>query len=112
MSQSRKKISEEFEIDFPVEQLPLPPCQPPKGKAVLERFYAHLRDQPSNSKNATTAAYDTAKDLEKVWSLGDARIPRLHITSIQNNIVAFHQQLKLLNTKSKAKQPKYIKAVC
>ena len=86
MSQSRQKIAEEFGIDYPIAKFTPLPCQPPKGKQVLERFYAHLRAQTGNKKNANSAAYKTAKDLEEVWSLGDARIPRLHITNIPSNI--------------------------
>ena len=108
MSQSRNKIAEEFGISFPSDQLPQPPCQPPKGKAVLERFYKLLNNQKGNLKDANYAAYRTAVELEEVWKLGDARIPRLATSNIQKKVFEFYEELKYLKIKSKAKQAKYL----
>ena len=111
MSQSRQKIAADFGISFPLEKFTPPPCQPPRGYQVLERFHAFLRDQKGNRKDAKSAAYQTAIALEEIWKLGDARIPRQHWSSIQSNILAMHEQLNFLKRTEKAKQPKYIKTV-
>ena len=111
MSQSRQKIAADFGIDFPLEKFTPPPCQPPRGKAVLERFHAFLRDQNGNRKDAKSAAYQTALALEEIWKLGDARIPRQHVSSIQSHILTMHEQLNELRRTEKAKQPKYIRTV-
>ena len=77
MSHSGQKIAADFGINFPLEKFTPPPCQPPRGNAVLERFHAFLRDQNGNRKDAKSAAYQTALALEEIWKLGDARIPHI-----------------------------------
>ena len=111
MSQSRKPIAPEFGIHYPRDNFSPPPCQPPCGKDVLERFVRILNSQPANQKDVKYVAYLIAQELDELWRLGDARIPRMQVRHIQNKIMGFYDQLKLLKKKIKAKQPKYISTV-
>ena len=40
-----------------------PPCQPPTGKDILERFFDILFNQPKNRQDKKAAAYSVALEL-------------------------------------------------
>ena len=68
-------VSAELEIYSSLDHFDAPPCQPPKGKDVLNRLYRILNHQPKNSKNVSSAASQVTTELINLWKFGDSRIP-------------------------------------
>ena len=100
-----------FQILRPLDAFPPPPCQPPKGKDVLERFFHVLSKQPRNRKDAGAAAHTVATELENTWKLGDARIPLKATKILKKKVVEFRQDLAYLCTKANMKRPVYANRV-
>ena len=101
----------DFQILRPLDDFKQPPCQPPKGKDVLERFFHVLFEQPKNRRDATSAADTVAVKLMDLWQLGDARIPLLRRRIIQKNIADFRADLAFLCKKGNLKKPTYANKV-
>ena len=101
----------DFQILRPLDAFKPPPCQPPKGKDVLERFFHVLNAQPKNRRDKAAAAHTVATKLIDLWKLGDGRIPLLCCKTLQKNILDFRADLAFLCTKANHKKPVYANKV-
>ena len=97
----------EFLISKRLESFQQPPCQPPKGKDVLERYFDVLYGQTANQRNGSDAAYAVATELIDLWKRGDARIPCQFVQAVKTAIVDFRETLTVINNKSKRQRPSY-----
>ena len=101
------KLYPEFKIAKLLEQFPPPPCQPPRGLHILERFFEILYSQPPHRRDSNTAARSVATELDDLWKSGDARIPRKDVKTLIKKIINFREDLKYLSDKSKVGSAKY-----
>ena len=93
---TRDVLFPEFQISKLLEQFKAPPCQPPKGRDVMERFFDVLYSQSTNNRDGRKAAWKVALELDELWKLGDARIPRKTPKTIQSTILHWREQLRAL----------------
>ena len=96
-----------FSIAKRLEHFPQPPCQPPKGKDVLERYFDVLYRQPANNRKATEAAQTVALELQSLWQRGDARIPLRTTPTLKKAILDFRDDLLYIKNESKKSRPAY-----
>ena len=108
---TREPLHPEFGIARTIEAFRQPPCSPPQGKEVLERFFEVLHSQPKNGRNVDAAAYSVAAELDGLWKLGDARIPLKTVKTIKKMITDFRENLRKICVKSKKGKPAYEEAV-
>ena len=108
---TREPLYPEFEISMTLEAFRQPPCPPPHGREVLERFFAVLHSQPKNCRDVNAAAITVATELHALWLVGDARIPCNLRDTMKKKIVKFRELLKFLCTKGKKGRPAYAEAV-
>ena len=66
----------------------------PKGKDVLERFYAFLWAQLKNRRDMVSAANQTASELVEIWL--DACVPLCTMKTIKKNILDLQIMLNKL----------------
>ena len=104
------KMYPEFYISKVLTHFSSPPCQPPLGREVLERFFDLLFAQPKHRRDNNAAAYAVALELE-TWGQGDARIPLKSNKTLVKQIVDFRHDLKIVCDKSKAGRESYQKTV-
>ena len=108
---TREGLQPEFGISKTLDAFKQPPCQPPKGKDVLERYYGVLHSQPPNEKDANAALLVVAKELRALWEMGDARIPLKKNFDIKADLIRFRENLRYLTNKSKKGRPTYVAKV-
>ena len=108
---TRDPMYPNFLISKCLEQFKPPPCQPPKGKDVLERYFAILYEQPANMRIANDAAYKVALELQKLWEQADARIPLRSAQTIKKAILDFRDDLLYIRNESKKSRPIYVEKV-
>ena len=111
MPKTRERMYPDFGIPKPLEHFKQPPCEPPKGREVLERFFDILYKQPVNNRSAPDAAFAVAVELRELWERGDARIPLRRAQTLKKTILDFRQDLKDIQNKSKENRPSYQEAV-
>ena len=104
---TREPLHPEFGISKTIESFRQPPCPPPHGLEVLERFFAVLHSQPGNNRNINGAALVIAQELDELWQLGDARIPRKVLQTIKAKVLDLRNLLRNLCNKSKKARPAY-----
>ena len=100
-------INPDFGIFFPLEEFPTPPCQPSKGKAVLERVEAILNSHPKNRKDVDKATYQAGIELMEQWTRGDGCIPLLDARTVKGKISAFRENFRWVGAKSRQSKPAY-----
>ena len=61
----------DFQIGRHFNTFRLPPCQPPYGKDVSERYFDVLYEKPIGKRWANAAAAYVAGKLVKLWNEGD-----------------------------------------
>ena len=105
--ETRRPLYPKFGISKQLEHFTPPPCQPPKGKEVLERFFDVLHGQGKNQRSAETAASEVAKELIQLWKLGDGRIPLNQVKTIAKRIFDFRSDLAWLCKTSMETRPIY-----
>ena len=108
---TREPLHPEFEISKTIEAFRTPPCQPPFGKEILERFFGVLHSRPKNDRDNNAVAHALSAELHALWFLGDARIPCNSIKTIKKKVEDLRQLLKYLCNKSKKGRPAYAEAV-
>ena len=101
----------EFNISKLLDHFRAPPCQPPCGREILERFFHVLFAQPKHRRDLKAAAHTVATELANLWTAGDARIPQKAISTLAKQIFDFRADLKTLGDKSKAGRESYQKKV-
>ena len=101
----------ELGIGSNLEKFKMPPCQPPKGKQVIERLNSVIADQPANKLDISKAESQVAQELLDLWIIGDAFIPRKSLRSIKLNISNIRQDFKFLRQLSRKGTPLYEKKV-
>ena len=101
------KLYPEFGISKPLEKFSAPPCQPPIGKDILERFFALKLEQPKNRQDNKNVAHLVALELLELWSVGDARIPCQAISNLSKQVANFREELAFLCDKSKVGRGNY-----
>ena len=104
---TREPLHPELQISKTIDEFQSPPCPPPRGKDVLERFYGVLHSQQGNSRKASDAAQLVAKELHDLWLRGDARIPRCLVKTIQKKIMDMREMIRYLSDKAKKGRPAY-----
>ena len=104
---TREALFPEFEISKTLEEFRLPPCPPPRGKDVLERFLAILHETQKNLRSCNSVALCVANELDDLWEKGDARIPRNKVQTMKKKIVDLRKDLRTLCNKSKKGRPAY-----
>lgn len=107
----RSPISSDFGIAHPLENFPLPPCQPPKGKAVLERLYNVYGAKGPEYHDFGKSANRVGQELHDLWSRGDGCIPLLCLKTIKQKIEKFRKDFAFIKEKSKKNRPQYAVAV-
>ena len=100
---TREPLYPNFLISKRLEQFQQPPCQPPKGKDVLEHFFNVLYTQPRNKRVAGDAAFTVALELRDLWNHGDARIPLRANSTIKKAILEMREDLLFICCESKKK---------
>ena len=108
---TRERLYPEFLITKCLEEFPRPPCEPPKGKDIMERYFDVLRKQPGNVRSKNDAAYAVAMELRDLWERGDARIPLRCPQTLKTTILKFCDDLNQIRNKSKKDRPSYQAAV-
>ena len=108
---TREPLRPEFQISKRLEQFRQPPCQPPRGMEVMERFFGVLHSQASNCRDVNGAARIVAKELHELWEKGDAQIPIQRINTTHAKILEFREDLRYLCNKSKKGRPAYAERV-
>ena len=111
MMKTREPLHPEFGIARTIEAFRQPPCPPPQGKEVMERFFEVFHAQLKNERSADAASYTVAVELDSLWKLGDARIPRKTVQTIKKKIMDFRDNLRKICVKSKKGQRAYEEAV-
>ena len=101
------KLYPDFGITKLLEKFPAPPCQPPRGLDVLERFFALRIAQPKNRQDNKNVAWLVATELSELWKVGDGRIPRKSVSHLMKQIVEFRELLAFLCVKSRAGRGSY-----
>ena len=110
-TENAPKLYPDFNILKPLDRFPAPPCQPPLGKDVLERFFAILFAQPKHRQDKKATAHVVATELSELWERGDGRIPRKALSTLTKNIIEFRADLAFLCDKSKVGYGSYQKKV-
>ena len=108
---TREPLHPEFQISKTIPAFQQPPCEPPHGKEILERFFDVLHSQPKNNRDGNAVAHSVATELDDLWLLGDARIPRNTVPTIKKKVVDFRDLLGIISKKSKKGRPAYEEAV-
>ena len=108
---TRERLFPEFQISKTIDAFRQPPCSPPHGKEVFERFFGVLYSQPKNCRNFIAAGHTAAAEMDALWLVGDARIPRNTIETIKKKILKFRELLQYLLNKSKKGRPVYAEVV-
>ena len=60
-------VSSHFDISEPAECFYDIPCEPPKGKLVLERLFGVVGVKGKNQIKVDTAAWTVAAELQNLW---------------------------------------------
>ena len=108
---TRERMYPDYQISKRREHFQQPPCQPPKGKDILERYFDVLYVQPVNKRCANDAAYAVAVEVRELWQRGDARIPLQTAQTIKKRILHFRDDLLFIQKQSKKGQPSFQEAV-
>ena len=67
---TREPLYPEFKILKTLEAFRQPPCSPPHGHEVLERFFVVFQSQPKNCRDANAMAVMVAAELHALWLVG------------------------------------------
>ena len=108
---TREPLRPEFGISKTLEAFRQPPCPPPRGKEVLERFFGVLHSQTKNSRDVNATALTVAAEMEDLWLKGDSRIPRNRVQTMKKKVLDFREDLRYLTNKSKKGRPAYAEMV-
>ena len=81
-------INSDFGVLYPLENFKTPPCEPPKGKQVLERLYCLIKNQ---KQSVSTAVNKASQEIINLWSIGDSRITLLSRKSVKKKIADFQE---------------------
>ena len=108
---TREPLYPDLQISKTIEAFQQPPCPPPRGKEILERFFGVLHSTSKNNRDLNTVSLTVAGELHVLWSIGDARIPCNTKHTMKKKIVKLREILKYLSNKSKKGRPAYAEAV-
>ena len=108
---TREPLYPEFGISKTLEAFRQPPCSPPQGKEILERYFAVFHDQPKNERNSNLAVLHVSNELLELWQRGDARIPINTLKTLKKKVSDFREDLRSLSKKSHKKRPAYAATV-
>ena len=104
---TREPLYPEFGISKTLEVFRQPPCTPPCGREILERFLGVFYSQLKNARDKGVAAHTVAVELNDLWLLGDARIPLLTMKTMKKKILELRETLNFLCIKGKKGRPGY-----
>ena len=105
--QTRDPMFPKFLISKRLSAFKQPPCEPPKGKDVLERYFDVLYEQPPNKRNGSDAAFKVAKELLSLWQLGDGRIPLRCEKTVKKAIEDFRTDFNYIRNETKKTRKVY-----
>ena len=108
---TREPLRPEFGISKTLEAFREPPCPPPRGNEILERFFGVLHSQTKNSRDVNAAALTVADEMDDLWQKGDSRIPRNRVQTMKKKVMDIRDLLRYLSNKSKKGRPAYAEKV-
>ena len=108
---TRDPLFPDFSISKSLEKFKAPPCQPPRGRDVLERYFDVLYARPKGKRKGDDAALQVAEELIQLWGVGDARIPLITVYPLKKKINDFRDDLQYLCNKSKMNRGNYTEKV-
>ena len=106
-----QELCPEFGISKTIAAFRKPPCPPPTGKDILERFIDILHAQPRNCRSCDAVAFSVATELRDHWQEGDARIPLNTVPTIKKRILDLRETLRFIHQRSKKGRKDYVEAV-
>ena len=93
---SDTSICPSFGIFTPETCFPDLPCEPPKGKLVLERLYGVMGIQGNNQTSVSSGGWIVASELINLWTKGDGGIPLMSKKMVYSKIMTLYEEFKFV----------------